>query len=233
MLLGIIIGAIAVILFALLIYPGELSMFGPRANRWLYNLSAKNYQDKWRSAAYQDDFYRDKILCHLRDSITTSGVNSVLDLGCGTGRGIRLSGGVLPADTLYTGIDFSSEMLSHFQQWLSEEGKEVASQVQLVEAELGEWATQAGHPQYGMVFLLEVGEFLPAFVSVVERLASLIPPGGGLIMTRPARFWWVFFPGRRQSRRALSQLLESQGFDCPEFMPWRSRYELVLARKPN
>jgi SAM-dependent methyltransferase len=228
---GLLIGGVAVLLFAVLVYPGELTLFGPRANRWLYNRSAVNYQAKWNTPAYQDKAIIERILGHVQESISSSGVNAVLDLGCGTGRGIRLSGGALPPNTVYTGIDFSSEMLEQFRDWLSNEGSAVAPQVQLVEAELGKWASQDDHPNYGLVFMLEVAEFLPSFVAVLERLSSLVPPGGGLVMTRPAKLWWLFFPRRHQSRRALSRLLVAGGFEKTQFIPWRGRYELVLARK--
>lgn len=231
MLYGLLIGGVAILLFAVLVYPGELSLFGPRANRWLYDRSAENYQGKWQSAAYRDQAHRDRITQHVRDSIGATGVHAVLDLGCGTGRGIRITGGTLDPGTQYTGVDFSAEMLTRFQAWLQDEGRDIAPRVQLLEAELGQWAARTDHPQYGAVFLLEVGEFLPSFVEVVERLASLVPPGGGLVMTRPACMWWIFFPGRRQSRRALGQLLQSVGFEPPDFIPWRKRYEFVLTRK--
>jgi len=231
LLYGLLIGGVIVLLFAVLVYPGELSLFGPRANRWLYDRSAQNYQGKWQSAAYLDQSHQDRITRHVRDSIDANGIHAILDLGCGTGRGIRITGGTLDADTHYTGVDFSAEMLARFQAWLQNEGRDMAPRVQLVEAELGQWAARTDHPRYGAVFLLEVGEFLPSFVEVVERLASLLPPGGALVMTRPAGMWWIFFPGRRQCRRALAQLLESVGFESPEFIHWRKRYELVLSRK--
>lgn len=228
---GLIIFGVSALLCAALIYPGELSQFSPRANRWLYNRFAQNYQDKWRSAAYEDHSHQDRIIGHVRDSITACGINSVLDLGCGTGRVIRLTGDILDAESRYTGVDYSGEMLAQFQAWLDTEGKAMSSRVRLVQAELGEWALQPERFEYGAVFLLEVGELLPAFEQVIRRLASLVPPGGGLVMTRPAHFWWLFFPTRKQSRGALAQLLESAGFDRPEFISWRFRYEILLSKK--
>ena len=79
--------------------------------------------------------------------------------------------------------------------------------------------------------MLEVGEFVPEFVSVVQRVAKLTADGGGLLLTRPANLWCLFFPGRKQSRNALAELLVSCGFEAPRYMKWRLRYELVFCNK--
>lgn len=231
MLLGFCLAGIVTLLFAAMVYPGELSQFGPLANRWLYNRAAQTYQDKWQSPTYQCQDHRDKIIEHVMAGIATSGINSVLDLGCGTGRGVRLTIGALDTETHYTGVDFSAEMLARFRAWLATQGQDIAARVHLLESEVGQWATTGDDAQYGAVFLLEVGEFLPDFIRVIEQLANRVAPGGALVMTRPAHFWWLFFPGRRQSRRALAQLLESAGFERPRYIPWRFRYEILLSRR--
>ena len=230
MLYGLIFLGIVVAVFAALIYPGELSL-SPRMNRWLYDRSAQNYQDKWRAPAYAECSHQAGIDRHIERCLAATGINAVLDLGCGTGRAIRLSRTVLESDIRYTGIDFSGAMLAQFQSWLDCSDSGLVRRVHLEQCELGQWASRPDHPHYGVVFLLEVGEFLPSLVKVIETVGRVLPPGGGLVMTRPAHFWWMFFPKRRQSRRALARLLVSAGFERPRFIPWRFRYEYVLATK--
>ena len=224
-------GVIALIV-VLLIYPGELSQINSGSNRWLYDRASRNYERKWQSDAYADPDIRDRIVAHAQAGLADSGAARLLDLGCGTGRGIRIAAQSLPPGTQFTGIDFSTGMLDEFRKWLEEDGRPLSSRVHLVEQDLGEWAAaRVDFGPYGGVCLMEVGEFLPAFVLLVKRIAEITTPGSTLIMTRPAGFWWLFFPGRRQSRKALSKLLMSEGFTPPEFVPWRSRYELVFSRR--
>ena len=164
--------------------------------------------------------------------LENSGISRVLDLGCGTGRGIRLIAASLPANTQLTGIDFSGEMLRRFAAWVGQQDPQLQGRIRLVERDLGQWAhDRADVAPFGLVLMLEVGEFLPDFHLVLRRVAEIVEPGGGLIMTRPAGLWSWFFIHRHQSRQRLARLLVSNGFDEPEFLPWRSRYEILFASR--
>jgi hypothetical protein len=137
----------------------------------------------------------------------------------------------LPADTTFHCVDFSARMLAELRRWLDAGDPALAHRVTLALQSLGDWAGGAHRDTYGLVLLLEVGEFVPGLTRVLERAAESTARGGGLVMTRPAGLWAWAFPGRSQSRRALRTLLLRSGYLEPEFVPWRSRYELVLARK--
>lgn len=214
-----------------LVYPGELSQVKPGLNRWLYDRTAASYERKWRSRAYHDPVVGDALAAFAAQSIAGSGIARVLDLGCGTGRGTRQLLDVLPASTRFTGIDYSQPMLEEFRKWLEQRGTAVSRRVELQQADLADWIGSPPEPPFGLVLMLEVGEFTPNFRAVVARIAAALPPGGGLIATRPAGVWPLFFPGRSQTRRALGSLLGSLGFAKPRFLKWRSRYEMVLVRK--
>lgn len=225
--------AVTAILLALaaLVYPGELTHLNPALNRWLYDRAADGYERKWTSAAYNDPGVDAEIADFARTAIGTSGVASVLDLGCGTGRGIRLLAPRLPDASEYLGIDYSEAMLAQFREWIDRQDDSVSARVELQRRDLADWAGDRGDERFGVVMMLEVGEFLPAFTAVLQRVARVVAPRGGLIMTRPAGLWWLFFPSRRQSRRSLSALLRSLGFHEPRYRSWRMRYELVYAVK--
>ena len=215
-----------------MIYPGELSHISASLNRRLYDRAAANYERKWASDAYQDSETGEAVRSFCRDAIEASGVRRVLDLGCGTGRAIRMLSSALPADTEFEAVDFSAAMLDRFREWLNGQDPALRDRVRLHEHDLSEWAGESGtHGQTGLALLLEVGEFLTNFETVARSIGASVAPGGGLLMTRPAGLWWIFFVHRHQSRRSLTHLLCESGFDDVEFRPWRSRYELVFARK--
>lgn len=218
--------------FAVLIYPGELSHIRSSLNRRLYDRAAAKYERKWSSEAYRDAGTRAAIQSFCLDAIETSRVARVFDLGCGTGRAIRLLANELPAATQFEAIDFSGAMLGLFREWLAGQDQALRNRVKITERDLSEWAAESiGGDQAGLVILLEVGEFLSDFDGVINTIATTVAPGGGLLMTRPASLWWIFFAHRHQSRRGLERLLVQSGFGEVRFTPWRSRYELVFARK--
>ncbi len=221
-------GAVA----AALIYPGELSQVSSRLNRSLYDRAARNYDRKWRGRAYHHASVNDAITDFSVAACHRSGVTSVMDLGCGTGRGIRLISKAMPPVVEFTGIDSSASMLDEFETWLQGQDDALKSRVSLTNSDLGTWAQDDSESAtFGLVMMLEVGEFLPQFEQVMQRISDITAASGGLILTRPAGLWRYFFPGRMQSREALSELLASGGFEVPMFMKWRSRYELVFCNK--
>jgi SAM-dependent methyltransferase len=223
--------AIALVL-APLIYPGELSHVRPGLNRWLYDRAARSYDRKWRSRAYRDPKVEDAVIAFAKQSVARSGIARVLDLGCGTGRGTRQLIDVLPASTRFIGVDYSNAMLGEFRKWLREQDASVSRRVELHQADLADRAVWSpADAQYGLVLMLEVGEFTPHFMDVLTYIAAVLPPGGGLIATRPAGIWPLFFPGRSQTRQGFESLLDSLGFAEPRYLKWRSRYEMVLAQK--
>lgn len=223
-------GAVAVAL----IYPGELSHVSSRLNRSLYDRAAKKYDLKWRRTAYQKNSINDAIINFSLVACHRSGVARVIDLGCGTGRGTRLISGALPPAVEYTAVDSSAAMLSEFESWLQGQDEALANRTILEKADLGCWAQDNGRSAtFGLVMMLEVGEFLPQFENVMQRICDVTAARGGLIMTRPAGLWHYFFPGRKQSREAISGLLIAGGFEAPTFMKWRSRYELVFCKKKS
>lgn len=216
----------------LLIYPGEGSHISGRLNQWLYDRAAGTYEKKWDSAAYQGSSFGDEIEEFARTALLDSRVKRALDLGCGTGRAVRILSTSLPPDTVFSGIDFSSKMLAEFQTWIDQQEPELQKRIIVHERDLADWATDTVTADpFGLIVMLEVGEFVPEFEAVVRKISILIPSGGGLIMTRPAGLWWLAFAHRKQSRMSMRRLLQSVGFERPRFIPWRSRYEFVIARK--
>jgi SAM-dependent methyltransferase len=217
------------------IYPGELSYVSHPLHRWLYDRGARRYERKWRSPSYQDPAIGDLIARHARTGCDGAGRREVLDLGCGTGRATRLVAEALPGDTQFVAVDFAPAMLRCFKEWLGRHADPgVRSRIDIVERDLGEWLRSSDAERaFGAVLMLEVAEFLGRPASVLRGIASVTAPAGALIMTRPAGLWWLLFPGRHQSRPALARALAAAGFGDLRFVPWRGRYELVLATRDH
>jgi SAM-dependent methyltransferase len=225
--------AIAAVILAALVYPGELSHFSGAAHRWLYDRASRRYESKWSSPAYASQRYRDPLVAHAVCCIpeTETGAAEVLDLGCGTGHGTRLLASALRNEVNYTCVDFSPGMLEQFSDWLQEQDDAFKRQVSIEQADISDWLSSNKGRFFDLVLLLEVGEFLKGFDRLIGQLGKATNPGGGLVLTRPAGVTGLFFPWRYQSRPALRRLLAASGYTSIHFLPWRKRYELVFARK--
>jgi SAM-dependent methyltransferase len=235
MILGSLLLVTGLLAVALLVYPGELSQISSTSHRWLYDRSAERYERKWRSHAYTEPSHVKRIAQHAVACCSDSHTHRVLDVGCGTGRGVRIVAPSLAQDTTFLCVDFSARMLDRFRAWLSSSSTpSLSKRVTMVERSLTAWAgdhDEGCEERFGLVLLLEVGEFLPDLTFVLGRATALTNARGGLVMTRPAGPWHWAFPGRLQSRGRLAELLRSLGYGEIRFSPWRSRYELVFARK--
>ena len=161
----------------LLVYPGELSYLSPRLCRWLYDRAADGYEKKWSNAPYESLAFRQMIREFAYSSVTSSEVHRVADLGCGTGAGTRWLEDALPSDTEFVAVDFSPRMLERFRLWTEKQGPELRDRIQMTCGDLRAWARSARGHHFGLVVLLEVGEFVPGF----ERLLGA---GGRVLRTR-------------------------------------------------
>ena len=230
--IALIVTTVAIIVGAALIYPGELSHFSSSLHRRLYDRAAANYERKWASRAFRNPEIQEQMRSFCFDAIEASGVERVVDLGCGTGRAVRLISDALPETVEFEAIDFSEPMLERFREWLAGKDKALRDRVRVTQKDLSAWADEPlDNGEAGLVILLEVAEFLADFEHIIDTISARVAPGGGVLMTRPAGLWWLFFAHRHQSRQGLERLLAQKGFAEILFRPWRSRYELVFARK--
>lgn len=220
--------ALATVLAALLIYPGELSWLSPKGTRWLYDRGAKNYESKWLRHDYTP---YDALITQTAQSIeATNSSPKVLDLCCGTGRATLLVTRLLGSQANYTAVDFSAEMLASLKARIGNSVHARELEIDVIQADVQNWL-EGKSTGYDLLLLMEAGEFLPNFKAVVSGIGTACNSGGALVMTRPAGFWSLFFPGRAQTRSQLSAQLLQAGFSDVQFSPWRKRYELVHARK--
>jgi SAM-dependent methyltransferase len=220
-------GALLLLIF-LSLYPAELSWFGGRGTRWLYDRAAHRYEEKWARHDYGP--YDEAVRLAAREVLAQCSQPRVLDLGCGSGRALLQAAQVLGDEATYTAVDFSAGMLAGLRARIAADTGLASCAVELVQADIGTW-TAAATESSNLVLCMEVGEFLPDFQRVLSRIGDLCAPGGRLVMTRPAGGWSLFFPARRQRRQTLLASLSAAGFDDCQVLPWRGRYEILVASR--
>jgi SAM-dependent methyltransferase len=224
-----VIAIVVVLILAAAIYPGELSWLSGRGTRWLYDRAAGNYGRKHERhdyAAY------DAFIARAASALLSAQEDKqlqVLDLGCGTGRATLAASAVLGPAAHYTAVDFSQAMLEVFCAHPKSRRLHDSGALDIHACDILTWleSTDAQTGRYELILLMEVGEFLPCFPRVLERLGRLGADGATLVMTRPAGIWAWCFPGRAQRRSGLSATLAKANYRIDEIRPWRARYELL------
>lgn len=209
----------------------ECSYFSRRLLLLMYNCTGWSYESKWRLVAYNDSRLTQSLfLAPILQVAAGESTKQVLDLACGTGRISLLLISVPEFQGQILAIDQSGGMLRRFREHLDKLAPGQRNRVMIAQFDLNKW-TSEGSACYDAVTLLEVGELLPRFENVVAEIAKVLKPGGLLLLTRlTPRYAWMFF-GRPQGRQRFDRLLKRNGFTDIRFTPWRSRYEVVYARK--
>ncbi len=215
-----------------LLYVTEFSYFGRRITKFLYDLFSPLYQLKWKRKAYEPEIEEKLFLKPIRKACENKTNLQVIDLACGTGRLSIL----LAKQTWFTGTiqsyDFSDGMLSIFEAEKNKLKPEEQSKITIYKMNLLDWPTEELiDNNYDLVILTEAGEFLPNFVSLVEKIAKRLKPGALFLLTKPPDQLGHLYPNRKQTKKDLTSLLESQGFTEINIFPWSSRYEVVEAWK--
>ena len=233
---------------AFAIYPGELSWLGTGLTKRLYDRAAPHYEKKWLRHNYQP--YDDAIAGGLARAIANTSIDlddlAMLDLCTGTGRAVAVAVVQPKAPAKVDAVDFSPEMLAQLRARLTRSlddgvsearladhgdsvhgvGRHGATEVAVHCADVARWLTSV-EGRYGLVTLMEAGEFIPQFCEVMHSVSRVTAPRGLLVLTYPAWPFAWFFPGRCQTRRALARLLSSLGFEEIEDVPWRRRYRIA------
>lgn len=232
---------------AFAIYPAELSWLGTGLTKRLYDRAAPRYEQKWLRHNYQpyDDAIADGLA--LADTSIDLDDLAMLDLCTGTGRAVTVALAQSKAPAKVDAVDFSPEMLALLRarlapahddasleggstnHGLSVDGvlRQGATEVGLHCDDVARWLTSV-EGRYGLVTLMEAGEFIPQFCEVMRGVSRVIAPRGVLVLTYPAWPFGLAFPGRCQTRRALARLLRSLAFEEIEDVPWRRRYRIAI-----
>jgi len=130
----------------------------------------------------------ERVLCEVASG------DRVLDLGCGQGRLAAL----LPAGTVYTGLDYSPEML----RIAATNAVDGGVKVQFVQADLtGETWDLALRTGYDWIILRAVLHHIPACdsrLAVLRRAKRLLAPGGRVVVAN-----WQFMKIARLRQRVV------------------------------
>ncbi|MHC1548425.1 class I SAM-dependent methyltransferase [Phyllobacterium sp. K27] len=104
---------------------------------------------------------------------------SILEIGCGTGRNLILTGDAYPKTSLY-GLDISHEMLATAQKKIEAAG--IGKRVKLAYADAAEFNPQLlfGRRHFDRIFISYAVSMIPQWQTVVEQAVSHLAPNGSL-----------------------------------------------------
>jgi S-adenosylmethionine-diacylgycerolhomoserine-N-methlytransferase len=127
---------------------------------------------------------------------------SVLEIGCGTGRNLVLTGDAYPKTSLY-GIDISREMLTTARKKIEAAG--LGNRTQLAQADAAEFDPQAlfARRHFDRIFISYAVSMIPQWQTVMNEAVSHLAPNGSLhivdfgdladlpVIARKALYQWL------------------------------------------
>lgn len=132
--------------------------------RYIYDLSRKYYL-----------LGRDKLI----DELAPFEGNTVLEIGCGTGRNLIKAARRYP-DAAFFGIDVSTEMLKTAETSLKRRGMDKRVKTTYADATQFDGNECFGIPVYDRVFVSYALTMIPPWKEVLDRSMASVAPGGSL-----------------------------------------------------
>jgi SAM-dependent methyltransferase len=181
--------------------------------------AASFYDDMWQKYAHLDAvspaaFHRRRLVVGLARRYAP-GARAILDVGCGPGHLLKKLAEHFPAAEV-TGADLSRQAATHGEG------------LDLLHLDLSDPSFEQRHAErlgrYDLVTCSEVLEHIENDGQAVHRLASLLTPGGILIVTVPggkmSRYDQVIGHHRHYERRHLEGLLRRAGLEVQAVLGW-------------
>ena len=200
----------------------EGAYLGRRVVVWLYDITAKNYDDIKEFDPEAESFFLIRPLRHR-----LKGVHNplVLDVATGTGR--------LPyhllEDPLFNGriigLDPARKMLNHAVAKLAPFPYRV-SLVQQTAVPL-----PFADNTFDAATCLEALEFFPSDAEAVAEMLRVLKPDGILLVTRRRGRDGKLFPGRYKTVEQFEAMLTELGATGVQTVPWQVEYDQVYGRK--
>ena len=173
--------AICILLFIAWLCLTEFSYVPLSANKWVYQVFAKEYEAKWNSTAYSDMDFQQPIIDALRPALEGNNERILVDLACGTGRMSRL----VLAQEWFSGqviaIDQSREMLHVLERETQNWPVELRSRLKVLCSNLDGRFTM---PSCDAIAFMEAGELIPNFPFVLTQIARSLTSGGILVLRK-------------------------------------------------
>jgi SAM-dependent methyltransferase len=170
--------------------------------------------------APDEAYYRDRYWAWIEAELDRAGVPGdarLLDAGCGSGRLlVPLAARVAAAGGTVVGVDFLPDSLANARRHAQAAR---VTNFELVEGDLLTRLRERETGEFGAALFLEVGFVLPDLDATLTELARVIRPGGLLLGSFRAQFFWLLMGALRRdpdlldtARRQTSGVLPGAGF---------------------
>ncbi len=203
-----------------------------RRQRHIYDLTRKYYL-----------LGRDRLIADLDPPVG----GSVLEVGCGTGRNLILTGRRYQNARLY-GIDISAEMLATARTNALQSG--LVTRMALARADASDFdpGRLFGQPQFDRIFLSYTLSMIPPWRETIANLPAMLAPGGSLHvvdfgqqerlppMFRKALFAWLNrfeVSPRAELPVVLAEMAEAAGLSFAFQSHYRGYAWSGIARAPS
>jgi len=203
------------------LYVCEGTHLGPRFVTWLYDLTARIYDN----IKQFDDDWEDRFLGEpINNAVTFLESPLLLDVGAGTARVAR---------TVFRTADFKGSLINVEPSW-----KMIRQGQSLVRSPRNAWVNAWAVPlpfrgnTFDMVICLEILEFTPSPRGTLRELVRVLRPGGWLITTNRVGREAPWILGKTFRREEFPGVLQSMGLVEVEVLLWQVDYDLFWAQKP-
>jgi ubiquinone/menaquinone biosynthesis C-methylase UbiE len=200
----------------------EGAHLGQRFVVWLYDLTAPYYEGiKQFDPDWEKHFLGEPVARVARNFAPAD----VLDIGAGTGRLARVLLPLEQFDGHLVSLEPSARMTHNaFEPPTSSKAEWVRS-----------WAAPLPFkPQsFDIVVSLEMMEFVPDQLTVLQEMIRVLRPGGWLLLTNRIGFEARLILGKTQSSQKVIKRLGELGLEDIEQFPWQRSYDIIWARRPQ
>lgn len=203
----------------------EGAYLGRRVVVWLYDVTARNYDDIKAFEPEAESFFLIRPLRHRLKNIPNP---LVLDVATGTGRlpyhlleDPLFNGRIIGLDPARKMLNFAIEKLASFPPHRIAFVQQTAVPLPFADN------------TFDAATCLEALEFFPSDQEAIVEMIRVVKPNGIILVTRRRGRDGKMFPGRYKTVEQFETMLSELGAIDVQTVPWQVEYDQVYGRKPH